>query len=85
MQNGEMASIYLSQSIGDLKEYLKVNNYTLNQLTSALSEESQNKHRKGATAALTSYIGKANKNPRKGDRHKGKRKRDLGDRHAQRM
>ena len=75
-----MASICLSQSIGNQKEDLKVNNYTLNQLTSALSEESQNKDRKVAKRALTSYIGKANKNPRKGDRHKGKRKRS-GDRH----
>ena len=59
MQNCEMASINLSQSIGDLKADLKDHNYTLNQLTSALSEESQNKDRNGAKKALTSYIGKA--------------------------
>ena len=47
MQHGEMPSICLSQSINDLKEDLKVNNYTLNQFTSALSEESQNQTAKG--------------------------------------
>ena len=75
MQNCEMVSINVMQSIGKLKADLKDHNYTLTQLTSALSEECQNKDRKGAKEALTSYIRKANKRPRKGDRHKGKRKR----------